>query len=95
MATHLKRTFIAPPIIQHYVLNRKHVLHHKENKYWQFSDIYEYKDENITNLMDRMDLVQNESKVFCVNHNDRSIKLRSEEVVDVSHCEQDLSLIHI
>lgn len=90
MATHLKRTFIAPPIIQHYVLNREHVTNHKENKYWQFSDIYEYKDENITNLMDRMDLVQNESKVYCVNNNDRSIKLRSEEVVDVIHCEQDM-----
>lgn len=90
MATHLNRTFVAPPIIQHYVLNREHVRQHKENKYWQFTDIFDYKDGSVINLLDKMDLVKNESKVYCVNHNDRSNKLRSEEVVDVSHCELDM-----
>ena len=66
MATHLNRTFVAPPIIQHYVLNREHVRQHKENKYWQFTDIFDYKDGSVINLLDKMDLVKNESKVYCV-----------------------------
>jgi len=92
MASMLHRQFVAPPIVQHYVLNRKYG-RYNSYKHWNFSEIYDYKAYTVKDLKDCKNMLDAEDKQYCVIRKDLESQLRMENIVDVSHLHKEL--LHI
>ena len=62
-----------PPILQHYVLNRAHRGYNENNiKYWKFSDIFEYKDNNmnVLELIENKHILKLSNNQYFIRQND-------------------------
>lgn len=86
MSSILKRKFIFPPIIQHYVLNRKYRKSTEGSnlKYWSFNDIFDYKDTVIDNLKESLSCLQYDN-IYCLNTTDLTHRLRIEDVLNIEN----------
>ena len=83
----LNREFIFPPIIQHYVLNHRNRGQRNKIKYWNFSDIYNYNNKKINNLIDNIENIEsNNAKIYCLKYNNGA-KLRMEQLFN-NKCEK-------
>ena len=79
----LNRKFIFPPIIQHYILNKINRNVSNEFKYWNFSDIFKYNNEDISELLDNTALINNTKKLYCIRTQDISKQLRMEKLLNI------------
>lgn len=86
MSNILERKLLFPPIIQHYVLNRKYRNSTESGalKYWNFDDIFNYKDTNIVNLKDYLSCLEY-NIIYCLNKVDLTQKLRIEHVLELDN----------
>jgi len=80
-STILNRKLIIPPIMQHYVLNRKYRGSSEVNcKYWNFDEIFKYSGDYI-NLMDNLDYIHNEDTIYYLKRQDINNPLRLEKLI--------------
>lgn len=81
MAEKLNRDFIFPPIIQHYTLNREYRGNHRDIKYWNFDEIFNYNNEKTNNLVDNIPQIEdNDCIIQCTREQDIKEKLRMEDL---------------
>lgn len=85
MSKYLKRKFIFPPIIQHYVLNRKNRGNTKSIKYWNFDEIFSIKDERINNLLTCGDLIQEVKNSYYIRSRDINHPLECEKLINLNN----------
>ena len=88
MSKMLNRKLLFPPIIQHYVLNRVHRGGGNNNiKYWKFSEIFEYKDDNIEVLeaIENKHIIENTSNQYFIRKNDMTNPLRMEKLLELKN----------
>ena len=80
----LNRELIFPPIIQHYILNKVNRGGYNELKYWNFTDIFNYdNNENINELIDNIEFIENNSSdIYCVRQQDINKPLRMENLLN-------------
>lgn len=81
----LQRKFLFPPIIQHYVLNRKYRSSVREEdslKYWNFDDIFNYNNTKIENLNDKVSCLEY-NNIYCLNSKDTTKNLRIENILNL------------
>ena len=90
MAKILDRKLLVPPILQHYVLNRIHRGGGKNNeKYWKFSEIFNYKhiDENnsigLLELVDNKHILENSKSQYYIRRQDIDTKLKMDSLLDL------------
>ena len=84
MAKYLNRKFISPPIIQHYVLNRKYRGNSEINlKYWHFNEIFKLENEEIKDLMKSKDIIENEETIYYLKKQDIDKPLRMEKLLSL------------
>ena len=81
MSTILKRDLIIPPILQHYVLNRKYRGSSEINcKIWNFDEIFHYSG-NYKNLMDNIDCIKDDT-CYYLKRQDIDNPLRMEKMLN-------------
>ena len=92
MSKYLKREFLFPPIIQHYVLNQKNRGNRNLIKYWNFDEIFAIKNNNINNLLTYTDLIKEVKNCYYVRNNDIDNPLRCEKLINFNNTINKINL---
>ena len=88
MAKLLNRKLLFPPILQHYVLNRVHRGYNENNiKYWKFSDIFEYIDNNmnVLELVENKHILKISNNQYFIRQNDITNPLKMESLLELKN----------
>ncbi|ADO67380.1 hypothetical protein crov346 [Cafeteria roenbergensis virus] len=82
MSNIINRELIMPPILQHYVINRQQRGNIINNiKYWNFDEIFCYKNINFKNLMDETTLYQNIKFLYNLKKANINKTLKMENII--------------
>uniref|UniRef100_A0A6C0AXZ8 GDP-fucose protein O-fucosyltransferase 2 n=1 Tax=viral metagenome TaxID=1070528 RepID=A0A6C0AXZ8_9ZZZZ len=86
MSKILDRKMLMPPIIQHYVLNRRHRGMQNNNKYWKFSDVFTYNDDGnpVLELMDNKHLLNCSNSQYYTRIQDITNALKMESLLELN-----------
>ena len=83
LSRYLKRTFIFPPIIQHYTLNREHRGASENIKFWNFNEIYNYNNED-NELIEKIHEFNNiENNIYCTKSSIINEQTRCEKLLNL------------
>ncbi len=86
MSKILNKEFIFPPIIQHYVLNRKYrgdTENKNALKYWNFNEIFNYKNSESLDLIKNKDKFNNLKNIYYLKNQDLTSKKRIESIINI------------
>lgn len=84
ISKYLKRKFIFPPIIQHYVLNKKNRGNRTSIKYWNFDEIFSIKYRRINNLLTCRNLIQEVKNSYYIRSRDINHPLGCEKLINLN-----------
>ena len=83
LSRYLKRTFIFPPIIQHYTLNREHRGGSENIKFWNFNEIFNYNNEDNELIQKINEFNNTENNIYCTKSSIIDEQTRCEKLLNI------------
>ena len=83
LSRYLKRTFIFPPIIQHYALNREYRGGSENIKFWNFNEIFNYNNEDNELIQKINEFNNTENNIYCTKSSIIDEQTRCEKLLNI------------
>ena len=83
LSRYLKRTFIFPPIIQHYTLNREYRGGSENIKFWNFNEIFNYNNEDNELIQKINEFNNTENNIYCTKSSIIDEQTRCEKLLNI------------